>query len=75
MEQIRFQYFCVFFLLFDKGILEFLRPHPNSVLNVAISLGLRYLTRLRVGLTKLHGPKFCRNFGDSRNPTCDWENY
>ena len=75
MEQVRFQYFCVFFLLFDKGILEFLRPHPNSVLNVAISLGLRYLTRLRVGLTKLHGPKFYCNFVDSLSPTYDWESY
>ena len=57
--------------LFRKRILEFIRPQPNSIFNVPNSLGLTYLTRLRVGLSHWHEHKFRHNFRDSLNPICN----
>ena len=57
--------------LFIKQIPEFIRPRPNSIFNVPNSLGLTYLTRLRVGLSHLHEHKFRHNFRDSLNPICN----
>ena len=57
--------------LFRKRILEFIRPQPNSIFNVPNSLGLTYLTRLRVGLSHLREHKFRHNFRDSLNPICN----
>ena len=48
--------------LFRKRILEFIRPHPNSIFNVPNSLGLTYLTRLRHVSSHLRKHKFCHNF-------------
>ena len=53
--------------LFRKRILEFIRPHPNSIFNVPNCLGLTYLTRLRVGLSHLREHKFRHNFRHSLN--------
>ena len=61
--------------LFRKQILEFIRPQPKSIFNAPNSLGLTYLTRLRVGLSHLHEHKFhtskhyllhCSNFKNER---------
>ena len=60
--------------LFRKRILEFIRPQPNSIFNVPNSLGLTYLTRLRVGLSHLREHKFRHNFRDSLNPICNCSN-
>ena len=60
--------------LFRKRILEFIRPQPNSIFNVPNSLGLTYLTRLRVGLSHLCEHKFHHNFRGSLNPTCNYGN-
>ena len=57
--------------LFRKQILKFIRPQPNSIFNVPNSLGLTYLTRLRVGLSHLREHKFRHNFRDSLNPICN----
>ena len=61
-------------IFFRKRILEFIRPLANSTLNVAKSLGLTYLTRLRVGFRHLREHKFRHSFWDSRNPICECGN-
>ena len=43
---------------------------PNSPLQCA-PIGLKYLTRLRVGLTYLKSHKFNNNFRDTPNPYCE----
>ena len=51
-----------------------MRPQSNSIFNVLNSLGLTYLTRLRVGLSHLCEQKFRHNFQDSLNPICNCSN-
>ena len=60
--------------LFRKRILEFIRPQPNSIFNVSNSLGLTYLTRLRIGWSHFCEHKFRHNFRDSLNPICNCGN-
>ena len=56
--------------VFKKSILEFIRPSPNSVFNCHIPIGIKYLTRLRVGLSHLREHKFKHGFQDLLNPMC-----
>ena len=75
MEQIEFEYSLLSFLqTFQKTNLRIYKPQPNSISNVSNSLGLTYLTRLRVGLSHLREHKFHHNFRDSLNPTCNCGN-
>ena len=74
MEQIRFEYLLFSLSTFQKRILEFIKPRPNSIFNVPNSSSLTYLTRLRVGLSHLREHIFRHNFGDSLNPTCNYRN-
>ena len=60
--------------LFRNRILEFVRPQPDNIFNAPNSLGLTYLTRVRVGLSHLHELKFRHNFRDSLNPICNCGN-
>ena len=46
------------FAIFKKRILEFIRPKPNSIFNIHNPLGIKYLTRLRVGFSHLKEHKF-----------------
>ena len=51
---------------------EFLiRPKPNSIFNIHNPLGIKYLTRLRVGFSHLKENKFRHNFQDSIDPMCN----
>ena len=59
------------FAIFKKIILEFIRPKPNSTFNIHNPLGIKYLTRLRVGFSHLKEHKFRHNFQDSRDPMCN----
>ena len=56
---------------FEKQILKFMRPSPNSTFNVHDPRGIKLLTRLRVGLSHLHEHKFRHNFQDSLDPFCN----
>ena len=47
---------------FNKQILKFIRPGPNSTFNVHNPHGIKRLTRLRVGLSHLREQKFRYNF-------------
>ena len=51
-------------------MLKFVRPTPNSLFNVSDSLGIKLVSRLRLGLSHLRQPKFNHNFWDTINPLC-----
>ena len=53
------------FHVFKKHILNFIRPLPNSIFNIHNPLGIKYLTRLRIGFIHLKEHKFRHNFQDS----------
>ena len=50
--------------------MSFIRPKRNSVFNCNSSKGLKFVTRLRLGLSDLREHKFKHNFQDSINPLC-----
>ena len=54
----------------ENSLLKFIRSSPSSLFNVFDSLGIKLLTRLRLGLSHLREHKFNRNFQDTINPLC-----
>ena len=56
--------------LFKTNILKFIRPSPNSVYNCHNPKGLKFITRLRLGLSHLREHKFKHSFQDTINPLC-----
>ena len=48
--------------VFEKVILKFIRSETNQVFNVDSSEGLKFLTRIKSGLSYLADHKFRRNF-------------
>ena len=56
---------------FEKQILKFFRPSPNSMFNVHNPHGIKLHTRLWVGLSHLCKHKFVNNFQGSLDPFCD----
>ena len=57
--------------VFKRVILKFIRPEPNQVINVDSSDGIKFHTRIRLGLSHLDDHKFMHNFQDCVNPTCN----
>ena len=55
---------------FNKELLRFIRPEPNSTYNINDTKGLKLLTRLWLGLSHLGDHKFRRNFQDCVSPMC-----
>ena len=55
-------------MLFKKCLLEFIRPKANSIFNIHNSIGIKYLTRLRLGFSHLKEHNFQHNFQDSVDP-------
>ena len=55
---------------FKKNILSFIRPKANSAFNWNSSKGLKFVTRLRLGLSHLREHKFKHSFEDSINLLC-----
>ena len=47
-----------------------MRPSPNSVYNCHNPKGLKFITRLRLGLSHLREHKFKHSFQDTINPLC-----
>ena len=75
MEQIRFEYSLFSFLqTFQKLNPKIYKTSPQQYFNDPKSLGLTYLTRLRVGLSHLREHKFRHNFWVSLNPICYCDN-
>ena len=50
---------------FKNAILKFIRPSPNSVFECHNAQGIKFLTRLRLGLSHLREHKFKHSFQDS----------
>ena len=55
---------------FKNVILKFIRPSPNSIFECHNLQGIKFLTRLRLGLSHLHKHKFKHSFQDLLNPLC-----
>ena len=56
--------------LFKKSILQFIRPTPNRTFNCHNPIGIKLITRLRLGLSHLRDHTFKHNFLDCLNPIC-----
>ena len=56
--------------LFNKSNLQFIRSTPNKTFNCHNPIGIKLITRLRLGLSRLRDHKFKHNFLDSLNPIC-----
>ena len=53
-------------------LLKFVRPSRNSVINCRNCKGMKYLTRLHLGLSHLREHKFKHSFQDTLNPFCSY---
>ena len=51
-------------------MLKFIRPSPNSVFNCHNCKGIKYVIRLRIGLSHLREHKVKHSFQDTLNPFC-----
>ena len=58
------------FCIFKSNILKFIRPTPRSFFNCYNNKGIRLMTRLRPGLSRLREHKFNHNFRNCINPLC-----
>ena len=58
------------FNIFKKEILKFIRPSSNC----HNPIGIKYITRIRLGLSHLREHKFKHSFQDSINPICNCGN-
>ena len=58
------------FNIFRRSILKFIRPSANSFFNCHNPKGIKFITRLRLGLSHLSERKFKHSFQDSLNPFC-----
>ena len=56
--------------IFKSKLLKFIRPKPCPSYGIHDPLGLKYLTRLRLGFSHLREHKFRHNFQDTINPLC-----
>ena len=56
--------------LFKKSILQFTRPTPNRTFNCHNPIGIKLITRLRLGLSHLRDHTFKHNFLECLNPIC-----
>ena len=60
--------------IFKEKIIKFVRPESNSIFGIHNSQGIKYLSRLRVGLSHLREHKFKHGFLDTINPLCScWQ--
>ena len=60
--------------IFKKHLLNFIRSNSKNVFNINNPLGLKPLSRLRIGFSHLKEHKFKHNFPYSVNPLCSWGN-
>ena len=54
--------------IFEKNLLNFIRPCTNIIFNIHKPYGIKLLTRLRLGLSHLRDHKFRHCFQDTLNP-------
>ena len=56
--------------IFKKRYMEFFNVEPNPIYGLHNPVGLKYLTRLRVGLSHLCAHKYQHNFSDTDSKFC-----
>ena len=56
--------------LFKNSLLKFIRPSPSPIYGIHHPLGLKLVSRLRIGLSHLRDHKFRHSFRDTVNPLC-----
>ena len=56
--------------LFRKSLLNFIRPSTSKVYNINATVGIKLITRLRLGFSHLREHKLKHNFQDTLNPLC-----
>ena len=56
--------------IFKKRYMDFYRIKPNSIFRIHNPVGIKLLTRLRVGLSHLRQHKFNHHFNDTDSPYC-----
>ena len=56
--------------VFKKRYMEFFNVTPNPIYGLHNPIGLKYLTRLRVGLSHLRAHKYQHNFSDTDTKYC-----
>ena len=54
--------------IFKSRLLSFIRPIQSNVYNIFDPIGLKFLTRLRLGFSHLNGHRFRHNFQNCLNP-------
>ena len=60
--------------VFKNSIVRLIRPKCNSVFLVHNPIGIKFLNRLRLGLSHLREHKFKHNFQDCLDPFCTCSN-
>ena len=58
------------FVVFKKITLKFIRPFPSNVFNCNNYEGIRFITRLHIGMSLLYEHKFKHNFQNCVNLVC-----
>ena len=56
--------------IFRKSLLNFIRPSASNVYNINDTIGIKLITRLRLGFSHLRERKFKHNFQHTLNPLC-----
>ena len=56
--------------IFKNRLLSFIRPVQSNIFKIFDPIGLKFLTRLRLGFSHLKNHKFHHNFQDCLNPLC-----
>ena len=60
--------------IFKRNLLKFIRPSANSIYKCHNPKGIKFITRLRLGLSHLREHKFKHSFQDTLNPFCNCGN-
>ena len=58
--------------IFSGILLSLIRPNQSNVQNSFELIGLKFLTRIRLGFSHLNEHRFQHNFQDCMNPLCSW---
>ena len=61
---------CISHNSFRKTLLNFIRPSENKIFSIYDQVGIKLLTRLRLGFSQLCKHKFWHNFEHTLNPLC-----
>ena len=61
----------IIIIIYLSSILKFIRPSPNSFYGGQNIMGIKLVTRLRLGLSHLREHKFKHSFQDTLNPLCN----